>query len=60
MKRLLTTMWWDIRLQLRNGFYYATAFIVVAWVVVRSQLPGLGGADLGVSSGLDHARPRVG
>ena len=46
MKRLLVTMWWDIRLQFRNGFYYATAFIVVAWVVIRSQLPGFGGTDL--------------
>ncbi len=41
MKRLLATMWWDIRLQFRNGFYYATAFIVVAWVVIRNQLPAL-------------------
>ncbi|MAG35252.1 MAG: ABC transporter [Dehalococcoidia bacterium] len=44
MNRLLATMWWDIQLQFRNGFYYATAFIVVVWIVIRSQLPAL---DLG-------------
>ena len=44
MKRLLAAMWWDIQLQFRNGFYYATAFIVVVWIGIRSQLPAF---DLG-------------
>jgi fluoroquinolone transport system permease protein len=39
MKRLLSTMYWDARLQFRNGFYHVTLFVVVMWVVLVSQLP---------------------
>ena len=39
MRRLVATMVCDLRLQLRNGFYWAVAFLVVAFAVVRSQLP---------------------
>ena len=38
MKRLLTTVHQDVQLQFRNGFYYATAFIVAIWVILFSQL----------------------
>lgn len=34
MKRLLSTLKSDIRLQARNGFYYAAAFIAVIFVVL--------------------------
>lgn len=44
MKRLLATIRCDIRLQFRNGFYYASAFVVVLWTIILSQVPGL---DLG-------------
>ncbi|MCL5998697.1 MAG: ABC transporter permease [Chloroflexi bacterium] len=37
-RRLLSTLWWDVRLQFRNGFYYAVAFVLVFWVVLVSQL----------------------
>jgi fluoroquinolone transport system permease protein len=39
MKRLLTTMRCDLRLQSRNGFYWAVAFLLAAWAVVITQLP---------------------
>ena len=39
MKRLFATIRCDVRLQFRNGFYYAIAFILVVWVVLISQLP---------------------
>lgn len=39
MKRLLATMSCDVRLQLRNGFYWAVAFLLAAFAVVISQLP---------------------
>ncbi len=38
LKRLLSTIACDVRLQFRNGFYYAVAFVVAFWVVVFSQL----------------------
>jgi len=41
MNRLLTTMRWDIALQVRNGFYYATAFVVAMWALIFLQLPAL-------------------
>jgi fluoroquinolone transport system permease protein len=40
MKRLLSTARWDFRLQYRNGFYYAAAFVVAINVIVINQLPG--------------------
>ncbi|MDX1436842.1 MAG: hypothetical protein R3335_08530 [Anaerolineales bacterium] len=39
MSRLSATMGVDIRLQVRQGFYYAAAFAVVVLVVVINQLP---------------------
>jgi fluoroquinolone transport system permease protein len=39
MKRLLATMQTDLRLQLRNGFYIAAAFVVVVFVILLRQLP---------------------
>ena len=41
MSRLLSTAATDIRLQRRNGFYYAVAFVVAVWAVVVWQLPDL-------------------
>ena len=57
-KRLLSTMLCDVQLQFRNGFYYATAFVVVFWVVAFSQfkldlgqvLPGMLLGNLTVST----------
>jgi fluoroquinolone transport system permease protein len=37
-KRVFSTMLCDVQLQFRNGFYYATAFVVAFWVVAFSQL----------------------
>ncbi len=39
MKRLLATMQCDVRLQFRNGFFYAVAFVLVCWAIVLTQLP---------------------
>lgn len=39
MKRLQTAVRWDMRLQFRNGFYYAAAFIAVIMTIVLWQLP---------------------
>jgi fluoroquinolone transport system permease protein len=39
MKRLLAAIQGDIRLQFRNGFYYAAAFIMVVMVILLRQLP---------------------
>lgn len=39
MSRLLATVRLDLRLQFRNGFYYAVAFVLVCWIVVLTQLP---------------------
>lgn len=39
MKRLLATIRTDLRLQLRNGFYIAAAFVVVVLVILMRQLP---------------------
>ena len=41
MRRLMATMRCDVRLQLRNGFYYAAAFILACWCVVLTQLPAI-------------------
>lgn len=40
MKRLIAAIRHDIQLQVRNGFYTATAFVVVVWAVLLSQLKG--------------------
>jgi fluoroquinolone transport system permease protein len=42
VKRLLATLICDFRLQWRNGFYAVTAFVVVFWVVIASQVPAEG------------------
>lgn len=39
MSRLVSTMGHDVRLQLRNGFYAAVAFLVAVFFIVLSQLP---------------------
>ena len=41
MNRLLATIQADMRLQFRNGFYYATAFVLIFWIVVIAKLPPL-------------------
>ena len=41
MKRFLATMRCDVRLQHRNGFYWAIAFLLAAFVVVVTQLPSI-------------------
>lgn len=40
-RRLAATVTCDARLQVRNGFYYAVAFILVAWAIVIASLPAL-------------------
>ncbi len=39
MKRFLSTVYWDIQLQFRNGFYYASAFVAVLFIIMLKQLP---------------------
>ncbi len=39
MSRLLATMGTDLRLQHRNGFYYAVAFVLILFAILVSQLP---------------------
>ncbi len=39
MRRLLATMGTDLRLQHRNGFYYAVAFVLILFAILVSQLP---------------------
>ena len=41
MTRFLATMRCDVRLQHRNGFYWAIAFLLAAFVVVVTQLPSI-------------------
>jgi fluoroquinolone transport system permease protein len=38
MNRLLATMRTDLRLQIRNGFYYATVFVAIIVVIAFSRL----------------------
>jgi len=40
MNRLSAMLLCDLRLQWRNGFYAVTAFVLVFWLVLFSQLPG--------------------
>ena len=44
MTRLTTTIRWDIQLQFRNGFYYASAFVVIISTIILRQFPN---ADFG-------------
>lgn len=41
MSRLVATMRLDVRLQLRNGFYWAVAFLLATLLLVVTQLPAL-------------------
>jgi len=41
MTRLLSTMRCDVRLQQRNGFYWAVAFLLATFVVVMTRLPSI-------------------
>lgn len=41
MSRLVATLRCDVRLQLRNGFYWAVAFLLAILLVVIGQLPPL-------------------
>jgi fluoroquinolone transport system permease protein len=41
MTRLLTMIRWDVTLQVRNGFYLATAFVTVVWAFILGQAGGL-------------------
>lgn len=38
MKRLLSTLVWDMRRQFRNGFYYVSAFAAVVLIIVLKQV----------------------
>lgn len=38
MKRMLSTILWDIRLQFRNGFYYVSAIVALGFVLILRQL----------------------
>jgi fluoroquinolone transport system permease protein len=39
MKRLIATVICDVRLQIRNGFYYAAAFVAIFWTFALSRIP---------------------
>lgn len=39
MTRLAATLWTDVRVQVRNGFYFATAVIVVSSILLLRWLP---------------------
>ncbi len=41
MRRLFASLRCDLRLQYRNGFYYAAAFVVGVWVLMVQRLPAL-------------------
>ena len=41
MHRLAATIRLDLRLQVRNGFYHAVAFVLLCWLVLLTQLPEL-------------------
>ncbi len=41
MHRLAATVRLDLRLQLRNGFYYAVAFVLACWFVLLTRLPAI-------------------
>jgi fluoroquinolone transport system permease protein len=39
MKRLLSTIRWDLQLQFRNGFYYASAFVAILFILILKGIP---------------------
>ena len=41
MHRLAATVRLDLRLQMRNGFYYAVAFVLVCWFALLTRLPAI-------------------
>ena len=41
MRRLAATVRLDLRLQARNGFYYAVAFVLVCWFILLTRLPAV-------------------
>ncbi|MBE2197293.1 MAG: ABC transporter permease [Anaerolinea sp.] len=41
MKRLVSAMRWDMRLQFRHGFYYAAAFVAVLFIIGLHYLPAV-------------------
>ena len=41
MYRLAAAVRLDLRLQMRNGFYYAVAFVLACWFVVLTRLPAI-------------------
>ena len=41
MLRLAATVRLDLRLQMRNGFYYAVAFVLVCWFALLAFLPSV-------------------
>ena len=41
MHRLAATVRLDLRLQMRNGFYYAVTFVLACWFVVLTRLPAI-------------------
>ena len=41
MSRLAATVRLDFQLQMRNGFYYAVAFVLACWFVVLAFLPAI-------------------
>jgi fluoroquinolone transport system permease protein len=59
MKRLFSTLRWDITLQMRNGFYYAVGFVLLVWAAIYTQftqvnfrgvLPGILLANLEITT----------
>ena len=38
MSRLISTVRWDLRIQFRQGLYYAALFVIALWALVLSQL----------------------
>lgn len=41
LKRLSSSLRWEVTLQFRNGFYYAVGFIMAFWVLICTQFPQL-------------------
>ncbi len=39
MRRVLSTLSWELRIQARQGIYLAAAFIVIVWAAMLAQLP---------------------
>jgi fluoroquinolone transport system permease protein len=48
MKRLLSTVRWDVLIQFRQGFYYVSVFFVLVCAVLLRQLPHDGRVNFGI------------